>query len=181
MSRPFPAGTPLSPADFEALREILDRLVRKVCPAWLASERDDLVQSACLRIVRKCQGGEEEVTLASSYLWMVAHSTVMDEIRHRRRSREVAWEGAGGKEPATEASSAETRQAREELRDAIRLGIRTLEESRRQAVLLYLHGFSLEESARILGWNTKRVDNQRYHGLRQLRDYLTQRGLGTGR
>lgn len=177
MDRPPAAGT-TPDADFEALREILGRLVRKVCPAWLVSERDDLVQSACLRIVKKCHEAEEKVSLGASYLWMVAHSTVMDEIRRRRRSREVAWDGAGPEEPATEASTAETRQARGELRDAIRLGLLTLDDSRRRAVLLYLHGFSLEESARLLGWNTKRVDNRRYHGLRQLRDYLTQRGLG---
>ena len=176
MDQPPAAGT--SP-DFEALREVLGRLVRKVCPAWLASERDDLVQSACLRIVKKWHAAEEPVSLGSSYLWMVAHSTVMDEIRRRRRSHEVAWDGVERDESAAEASTAETRQAPGELRDAIRLGLKSLTDSRRRAVLLYLHGFSLEESARILGWNTKRVDNRRYHGLRDLRDYLAQRGFGT--
>ena len=56
-------------------------------------------------------------------------------------------------------------------------GVRKLKESRRSAVLLYLYGFSLQESARALGWTTKRVDNQRYQGLAELRAFLKRRGL----
>ena len=43
--------------------------------------------------------------------------------------------------------------------------------------MLYLHGFSLADSARILGWTAKRVDNQRYQGLAELRRYLQERGF----
>ena len=74
-------------------------------------------------------------------------------------------------------SGPERLRAAAELREAITDGVRGLKESRRWAVSLYLRGFSLEASARILGWNTKRVDNQRYQGLAELRSYLDKRGF----
>ena len=48
---------------------------------------------------------------------------------------------------------------------------------RRWAVLLHLYGFSLKDSAAMLGWKTKDVDNHRYRGLEELRSYLRQRGF----
>ena len=43
--------------------------------------------------------------------------------------------------------------------------------------MLYLYGFSLQDSAKMLGWNPKRVDNQRYQGLAELRIYRMERGF----
>ena len=63
------------------------------------------------------------------------------------------------------------------VRAAIEEGLGRMVEARRNAVLLYLQGFSLEESARLLGWSTKQVDNRRYQGLAELRSFLEQRGM----
>ena len=130
-----------------------------------------------MRIVRKWNETEEPEALGASYLWRVAHSAVMDEIRHRRRQREIAMDNPGTAEPVSGAPSPEQASSAAELRGSIEAGIRNLKESRRSAVLLYLYGFSLEESARALNWTTKRVDNQRYQGLAELRAYLKRRGL----
>jgi RNA polymerase sigma-70 factor (ECF subfamily) len=173
---PHPAPAP-TPAEFERIRRILERAVRRVCPSWLASQSEDLVQNACLRVVQKWKNTEEPAALGSSYLWKVAHSAVMDEIRHRRRHREVAMDDPGTAEPASAAPSPEQTSSATELRRSIEAGVRKLKESRRSAVLLYLYGFSLQESARSLGWTTKRVDNQRYQGLAELRAYLQRRGF----
>ena len=64
------------------------------------------------------------------------------------------------------------------LQDCARLeqGVEQLAEPRRWVVLLYLYGYSLKDSAGILGWNSKRVDNQRYQGLAALRRYLAEQG-----
>ncbi len=163
--------------DAAELADVLRRAVGRVCPSWLASQREDLVQSACLRVLKIWSEAEESRPLEASYLWRVAHSVVMDEIRRRRRRPEVALGNPGVAEPAAQEAGPDQRHAAASLRGAIDEGLRQLSDPRRQAVLLYLHGFSLQDSARVLGWTAKRVDNQRYQGLSQLRAYLRERGL----
>ena len=165
-----------TPVGADELRQILERVVRRVCPAWLGQQRDDLVQIACLRIVKKWRA-EEHRPFGASYLWKVAHSVVMDEIRHRRRHPEVELENPGVAEPTSEMNSPEASHTATQMRETINEGVKQLSEPRRWAVLLFLYGFSLKDSAKMLGWNSKRVDNQRYQGLAQLRAYLKERGL----
>ena len=168
-------GPPVSPFDTKHLQDVLSRAVRSVCPSWLAERREDIVQNAIVRIVRKWNETEEPETLGTSYLWRVAHSAVMDEIRHRRRHPEDAW-GIPPESPTAEEDSPERRRAAAELRDAIQDGLRSLPEDRRRAVALFLLGHSLKESAALLGWTAKRVDNQRYQGLAALRCFLGEQG-----
>ena len=168
-------GPTVSPYDTKQLQDVLSRAVRSVCPAWLAERREDIVQNAIVRIVRKWNETEEPETLGTSYLWRVAHSAVMDEIRHRRRHPEDAWE-VPPESPTAEEYSPERRRASAELRGAIQNGLRSLPEDRRRAVALFLLGHSLKESAALLGWTAKRVDNQRYQGLAALRCFLGEQG-----
>ena len=165
------------PIEFEELRAILVRAVRRICPTWMAGQQQDLVQNACLRIVNKYAGTKESPPLGASYLWKVAHSVVMDEIRRRKRHPEVELETTTQHEPASVHFLPEDGQARTEMNAAITEGLGRLKEGRRWAVLLYLYGFSLKDSAGMLGWNAKRGDNQRYQGLGELRGYLKERGL----
>ncbi len=165
----------VDPISADKLRETLVRAVRRLCPQWLAEQREDLVQKACVRIIRKYEE-KESARVGASYLWKVAHSVIMDEIRHSRRHPEVDLENPGIAEPISRAPSPEGSRSASEMREAINAGLRQLKEPRRWAVLLYLYGFSLQDSARMLGWNAKRVDNQRYQGLAELRDSLKQRG-----
>jgi len=171
------AKTSPTPIEFEELRAILVRVMRRVCPTWMSGQQQDLVQAACLRIVKKWHGTEESPALGTSYLWRVAHSVVMDEIRRRKRHPETELDATGQIEPTSHRFLPEGDQIRRELNTVITAGLERLNESRRWAVLLYLYGFSLNDSARMLGWNAKRVDNQRYQGLRELRAYLKERGM----
>lgn len=164
------------PVDPAELREILGRAVRRLCPSSLASQRDDLVQDACLRILKLRRGSEESAPLQASYLWRVAHSVVMDEIRRRRRRPESPLESPGLSRDGSPAADPEGSRSAAELGSAIQEGLGRLRPARRWAVLLYLQGFSLRDSARILGWTSKRVDNQRYQGLAELRKDLRGRG-----
>jgi RNA polymerase sigma factor (sigma-70 family) len=160
----------------ERVRAVLERAVTRVCPRWPAEEREDLVQNAALRVLRIARESKEERSFLASYLWKVAHSAVMDEIRRRRGSREnpVRDPGAGAAAPDP---SPESQGTAADIRRAMNDGLRSLSEPRRWAVLLYLHGFSLQDSARALGWNTKKVDNMRYQGLAELRRHLKERGF----
>ncbi len=165
----------VAPFDTGRLHAVLSRAVRSVCPAWMAQRREDIVQNATVRVVRKWNETEEPETLGASYLWRVAHSAVMDEIRHRRRHPEDSWEVSPDK-PAADEHSPERRSDAADLRRAIEEGLRRLPEDRRRAVALYLLGHSLKETALLLGWTAKRVDNQRYKGLAALRSFLVEQG-----
>jgi RNA polymerase sigma-70 factor (ECF subfamily) len=165
----------VAPFDTQHLQTVLSRAVRRVCPGWLAQRREDIVQNALVRIVRKWSATEEPEALGTSYLWRVAHTTVMDEIRHRRRHPEDPWESPP-ESPTRAEDSPESRRESVELRRAIEAGLESLPVDRRRAVALFLLGHSLKESAEILGWTPKRVDNQRYQGLAALRRYLAEQG-----
>jgi RNA polymerase sigma-70 factor (ECF subfamily) len=134
---PHPGPAP-TPAEFDRIRRTLERAVRRICPSWLAGQSEDLVQNACLRVVQKWNKTEEPAALGSSYLWKVAHSAVMDEIRHCRRQREVAMDDPGAAETASGAPSPEQTSSAAEMRRSIEAGVKRLKESRRSAVLLYL-------------------------------------------
>jgi len=164
------------PPEFERIRATLSRVIARVCPGWLAHAREDIVQDACLRIAKAWSDSEESGDFGTSYLWKVGHSAVMDEIRRRRRRQEASLSDPS-EQPDSAAVSPARRGASAELRREIHDGLRLLQEPRRWAVLLYLYGFSLRDSATTLGWTTKRVDNQRYRGLAELRDYLESRGF----
>jgi RNA polymerase sigma factor (sigma-70 family) len=162
--------------ELERIREALHRAVRRFCPRWLAADQEDLVQAACLRVLRaSTRGGKEPGSLEASYLWRVAFSAVMDEIRRRRREGWVDVETAPS--VADGRGDPESDLRAEQVRQAIREGLQSLGPARQGAVTLYLHGFSLGDSARILGWTSKRADNQRYQGLVELRRYLRKRGI----
>ena len=79
-------------ADLERLRADLARAVSRVCPPWLASRSEDLVQIAMIRVMKVQRRREGTVELSSSYLKKAAYSAVVDEIRRQRRSSEVPLE-----------------------------------------------------------------------------------------
>ena len=73
-----------------------------MCPAWLADRRDDIIQSALIRIAN-ISAREGNAPLAASYLWKTAYSATVDEIRRVRRLRESTLEdGAGDVLPAAD-------------------------------------------------------------------------------
>jgi DNA-directed RNA polymerase specialized sigma24 family protein len=83
-----------APADFREIRDRLERAVHRVCPAWLRASAEDIVQNALLRVLEIEKTRESSTPLPSSYLWKVAYSATVDEIRRLRRRPEVAWDAA---------------------------------------------------------------------------------------
>lgn len=162
-----------------ALRHDLDRVVRRTCPPWLRGQQDDLVQMALLKVLdvkRKKGEGIDEV--ASSYLYRVAHSALVDEIRRHRRKREVALEEGGEHVEQTEMVLDPERQtASRQKGRAIADCLARMKTERKRAVTLYLQGSSVPESSGILGWNRKRTENLVFRGLADLRQCLMQKGV----
>lgn len=158
----------------------LEKAVAAVCPRWLADRREDLVQVALLRVMDLARKSEGKREFSSSYLWRVAHSALIDEIRRQRRRQEISLDDdePGGFDFATshEADPEQDASGRE-VGDGIRHCLTQMVQNRRLAVTLYLQGHSVPESAEILGWTLKKTENLVYRGLTDLRDCLSSMGL----
>ncbi|HSN85753.1 MAG TPA: RNA polymerase sigma factor [Thermoanaerobaculia bacterium] len=173
-----PAGQG-SGADYAELRDELARAVRRLCPRWLASRAEDLVQVALLRIFELRQRSEQERELSSFYLKRVAYSAMVDEIRRLERRRESPLETDDG-EPlplASESPGPEKLQEGREMGEGIRDCLGALLRPRQLAVTLYLQDVSVVEAARLLGWELKHTRNLVYRGLGDLRRCLQGKGF----
>ncbi|MFQ5720365.1 MAG: RNA polymerase sigma factor [Acidobacteriota bacterium] len=161
---------------------MLSSIVRRLCPSWLSDRRDDITQSALLRVLQarhrhpeNSLQGEENRPPPTSYLWKAAYSTMVDEIRRFQRHPEVSLEGVDpapdGREPSIDPDEAH------EIGRAIQMCWRRLSETRRTVVGLFLLGYGRAEIEPILAWNTKKVDNLLHRGLRDLRTCLRSQGI----
>jgi RNA polymerase sigma-70 factor (ECF subfamily) len=176
---PKPQTQAEPPEEYAELRKEIVRAVRSLCPRWLASRADDLVQAALLRILELRQRSEHREDLSSFYLKRVAYSALVDEIRRLERRREMPLEGDDG-EPLPLASPSpgpEKLQAGRELGEGIRVCLAALLRPRQLAVTLYLQDVSVVEAARLLGWELKQTRNLVYRGLGDLRLCLKAKGF----
>ena len=173
------------PAGFDAerLREHLERAVRQVCPRWLVSEADDFVQTAMIKVMDIARRREGTVELSAFYLRKTAYSAVVDEIRRRRRRREVPLEDdreeldRPGLDQPVDVPGPERRTAGRELGSAIHECLAELIRPRRLAVTLHLQGHRIKEVGELMGWNRKKAENLIYRGLADLRTCLAERGV----
>lgn len=177
-----PRVSAITEARWTTLREALARAVRRQCPRWLSDHAEDLVHAALIKVMAISDAGEGNRPLSSFYLYRVAHSALVDEIRRRQRRREVALETDESAEHHSAmvqpraAGDPEQDAARRELGRAVRACLLTMTSDRRQAVMLYLQGHSVPDTARLLGWAAKRTENLVYRGLADLRHCLMAKG-----
>jgi RNA polymerase sigma-70 factor (ECF subfamily) len=151
--------------------------VRRICPAWLAARSDDIVQCALLRVLQIHERSEGDRPLAPSYLWRLAYSAVVDEIRRQRRLREVSMEATVADAAADRLPDPERAAQGREVGVAISNCLAGLIRARRLAVTLHLQGHTVPEDARFLGWSAKRAENLVYRGLADLRACLVGKGV----
>jgi RNA polymerase sigma-70 factor (ECF subfamily) len=168
-------------ARWTTLRHALARAVRRQCPQWLSDHAEDLVHAALMKVMAMPGAREGKRGLSSFYLYRVAHSALVDEIRRRQRRREVplevddsSQEGATIEPKAT--GNPEQHASLRELGSAVRDCLLSMNGDRRLAVTLYIQGHSVPEAARILGWAAKRTENLVYRGLADLRQCLLGKG-----
>lgn len=173
-------ASPLLPAetlvshDYRALRTRLSHAVHKVCPGWLRSHHDDLVQQGILKVHQRYDGAQVNSTL----LYRVAHSVIVDEIRRHKRRHEVAMTpttpervaGPPHKTPEVRARGALTGEGIQEC-------LALLSDDRRRAVTLHLLGHTVPQVAEQLEFSPKKAENLVYRGMKDLRKHLEQRGL----
>lgn len=159
---------------YTRLRQQLVTAVRSICPAWLRSRDDDLVQAGIMAVMRIRQKKETDHELPTSYLRRVAYTALIDEIRRHRSRREVPLENTMGDELVVpgERPSPEREALGREISAGIRACLKELVEPRQMAVTLHLLGYGVPQIAKKMGWKTKRASNLVYRGLEGLRDCL---------
>lgn len=161
---------------FAAIRRELARAIATVAPRLSADQRDDVVQAATLRVIKIHQRSEGTRPFKASYLWRVAYSALIDEMRRRRR-REQPMEHEQLDSTAAAIGNPEREFWGRQIGAAIQGCLRRLVRPRRLAVTLYLHGHGVPEAARLLGWKRKRAENLVYRGLADLRRCLDAKGV----
>lgn len=164
--------------DYERIRAQLARSVARTCPRSLAHMREDIVQNAMLRVLEIQRRGELNPSPPASYLWKVAYTATIDEIRRVRRRSEEALEKMepGAARRSTSDTSAEER-AMWDLGRTVRGCLASMQERRRLVVGLHLLGHELSECARLSGWTFNQVRNLLYRGLADLRRCLASKGV----
>ena len=167
-----------SSGQYGKLREQLKRALTSICPRDMAAHIDDLVQDAVLRVMNRKRQNEGDAQFNSSYIRRVAYSALVDEIRRIRRRREESVEREASAEPLRSGSpNPERMAAGREIGDAIRQCLASLLVNRRRAVTLYLQGHGVPETARLLGWTTKKAENLVFRGMADLRSCLKSKGV----
>src|SRR5262245_26110874 len=178
----MPDGPTLTnPIDYTRLRRDLARAVARVCPRWQAARRDDLVQSAVMRVMQVVnmphEADEGVARFSASYLYRVAYSVLVDELRRTQRRRETSLEEETAAPLAVSEDDPERLAASGEIGRGIQDCLARMIRDRRLAVTLYLQGHSVPEAAKLLEWSPKRTENLVYRGLADLRECLTSKGI----
>ncbi|MEM8960048.1 MAG: RNA polymerase sigma factor [Acidobacteriota bacterium] len=175
---PYKRPDTMDDSEDAALRARLEAAVKRVCGPSMTADVDDLVQMAMLRVM-DLRRRDPERTFSSSYLQRTAYSALIDEIRRRKRRAEESLEEEDSGPIAFPDLSADP----ERLAQSKQLGrmmndcLARLASPRRMAVVLHLQGHNVPESAEILEWGRKRVENLVYRGLADLRRCLTTKGV----
>lgn len=164
--------------DLEQLRKRLETAVDRVCPAWLAAQRDDIVQEAMLRVLKILDKRDAGASVNARYLWRVGYSATIDEIRRIRAKREVSMDESAAERisPRSHDDPAAALRSRE-IQDGLRGCLDGLSDGRRRAVTLYLQGHRLKEVAVFLDKTPKNAENLVYRGLADLRGCLETKGI----
>lgn len=151
-------------------------MVARTRPRWAEPWEEDIVQLAMIRLARALERRPQEASIPAAYLRRVAYTATLDEVRRlTSRSRAAAPMGRidAGVDDRDPARTVEAQQTVH----AIRTCVARLIPARREAVMLYLEGNTVNETAEKLGWSPKRTENLVYRGLADLRRALSSRGI----
>jgi RNA polymerase sigma-70 factor (ECF subfamily) len=167
----------LSDEQIAGLRRDLYLSVRRSCPAWLAAQVEDIVQTALMRVLAVHKKGGGNPRFGASYLKRAAYSATVDEMRkHFRRGERQEGEAEMERTPSATVDP-ERRSAALDIHHGIRDCMAAMLQPRRLAVACHLMGYSVPEAARFLGWTPKRTEHLVRRGLQDLRGCLSTKGI----
>lgn len=171
------APTGVSREQYRTIREA----VARNCPAWLRQDMDCIVQKAAMKLWKQLEANPSRL-VTRTYLYSIANSAMVDEIRHRRSLKHSRFESRSDTledcAPAVSAQwGAEAKLERcvfhRELRDCIL----RLSKDQRAATRLFLLGHSNKEIAAMFRWTEKKAENCRLRGRKSLRKCLKHKGI----
>ena len=184
-----------SPPDppFAALEAVIAdfaEMVRRV--AWrhrlVDADVDEVMQEVRIRLWRShgtgVEGSEQIQRAPASYVYRTAVSAALDLLRRRRTQRAGATVPIEDDTVAAAASvpndvrGPDAELEATELAGQVALAFETIPASRRPAVRMYLAGYPREEIASLMGWSEAKTRNLLYRGLADLRERLTELGIG---
>jgi RNA polymerase sigma factor (sigma-70 family) len=145
------------------------------------SDLDEVMQEVRIRLWRAQRTSEQIGDVSTSYVYRTASSAALDLIRRRRSRRsehhQPVDEGAGAA-IAERGPSPHGELEGSELAEQVAAAIETIPASRRPVVRMHLAGYPREEIADLMGWTEGKTRNLLYRGLADLRDRLTELGVG---
>ena len=144
------------------------------------SDVDDLLQEVRLRLWKALESGEEIRAAPASYVHRAAMSAAIDLLRRRRARRETParLSRASGLAALETSPGADLMLERSELVEQVEQAVTRLATGRRSVVRMYLAGYDREEIADLFGWTEPRTRHLLYRGLADLRERLTEAGIG---
>lgn len=166
-------------SDSDGWIRLIRRAAGKVCRGATSPEREEITQSALLRVLTTARRRPGDLRIGCGYARLVVRSVWVDEIRRRSREPAVSLPldedvtGTGyGHDPE---SNVQTLQ----IHRLVWSCLEEISESRREALELYLDGRSVKQCASRLGCSEKRAENLIYRGRSELRRLLQRRGVAS--
>jgi RNA polymerase sigma-70 factor (ECF subfamily) len=142
---------------------------------------DEMIQDVRIRLWKALETSEKISTVTASYAYRTAQTAAVDLIRRRRSRREtplpVTADGPVATLPVVAPPQLD-RMTRQEVSAKLEAALEQLARPRRVAVRMYLAGYPREEIAQLLGWTEAKTRNLLYRGLADLREQLTEWGIG---
>ena len=148
------------------------------------TDLDEVLQEVRLRLWRARGTSEQIGEAGASYVYRTAVSASLDILRRRRARRaadhDAIDDGGTAELLATPAPGPLSELEGTELAERVAAAIDTIPASRRPVVRMHLQGYPREEIAELMGWTEGKTRNLLYRGLADLRDRLTEQGIGWG-
>jgi RNA polymerase sigma-70 factor (ECF subfamily) len=144
------------------------------------SDVEDLLQEVRLRLWKALESGEKIQSAPASYIHRTAVSAALDVLRRRRARRETParLSRPSGLARLGESPAADRMEEELELQETVGRALEELIPARRSVVKMYLAGYGREEIADLLEWTEPKTRNLLYRGLADLREKLTDMGVG---
>ena len=143
---------------------------------------DEMIQDVRIRLWRALETGEKISGVTASYAYRTAQTAAIDLIRRRRGKRETPLPGYAEAMPPVAASVVAPPQldgmTRQEVGAKLEAALAQLARPRSVVVRMHLAGYPREEIAQLLGWTEAKTRNLLYRGLADLREQLTEWGIG---
>jgi RNA polymerase sigma-70 factor (ECF subfamily) len=168
----------LESSQFEDLRLRVVSAVRRHCPAWLASQVEDIAQNVLVKLLKARRKSDGKKTFSSVYLEKSVCGAVVDEIRRACRRREEPVRNPDGMNGIVSRQAGPERgSSSREIARGILDCLERLPHARRLVVTLYLHGCTVPEAAARRGWTLWKTESLVYRGMADLRRCLARKGL----